>query len=85
MNEDDLLKLGFIKMPESEYSMDTYEKGCVQIWNKKRDFSDLNLTAKIEGKIKNINDLIILCRIIEWFEMLNRKQNEHTQNNNIND
>lgn len=38
-----LKRLGFTLMPESEYTLDTYQNDKLQIWNKKGDFSELYL------------------------------------------
>jgi hypothetical protein len=56
LTEEWLIKFGFKLMVETEYTLDTFELNGVQLWNKKRDFTELRYnTCGID--VKHVHSL----------------------------
>ncbi|MDR4892285.1 MULTISPECIES: hypothetical protein [unclassified Chryseobacterium] len=58
LTEEWLLTFGFTLMPESEYTLNTYEKEEFQLWNKKGDFSEIvYLSSRDTIELKSVHQL----------------------------
>lgn len=58
LTEEWLLKFGFTLMPESEYTLNTYEFDEFQLWNKNGDFSEMKyLTNRESIVVKSVHQL----------------------------
>lgn len=58
INKQWLHSFGFKLMPESEYTLNTYELNGIEVWDKKGDFSEvLFLTNKLSVTLQGVHHL----------------------------
>lgn len=57
LSEEILIKAGFVKMLETEYTINTYQLGFIKLWDKKGDFSQLFIQLHEYIEIKHLHTL----------------------------
>lgn len=57
LSEEILIKAGFVKMFETEYTINTYQLGFIKLWDKKGDFSQLFIQLHEYIEIKHLHTL----------------------------